>query len=889
MRQKCPPPWPAALLAALVLLPATCRAVDRYWVFTSACASADWFGKPDGSGSCWAASAGGAPGASLPTLGLDARIVESNPKATLRVPFAGPSRTAPTAVASSLLLQGSASFAAGLTIDRGGLDVGELRLGSTGQAGLGLLEQTGGEVVAKQLKLLAGRLDLAGGSLATDSLMLHSQQAGARLTMTGGQLDAAQLSLASTAGQEAAFVQQGGTVSGTQATLGAVKGTVPVTWTLSDAAATASLTGSVVVGDVGDGSLVLLGGARLAAGTLVVGSQAGITGAVQVGDGSALRTGALTVGGLGHGTVTLGRGSRFPVQSLVIGDGARSQGQVEAMEGATDLFFNSLVIGRAGSGRMDLRAASPLAIDAMIASALTLGQDNGGDGTLAMYATRLTTATSGSYVVGDHGNGLLQLTEGSSLDLPFGGFIVGQSPGGNGRVSLSGPGSRVLSAARVEIGHSGSGTLEVLDGASIDLGNLVLQMGTGAGSSGELSVRGGDASSPSRVAVRALAAAGPGANRIRIGSGGELVADIVTLGADSRLVLDGGTLRTTTLTLGPAQRLDWRAGTLSLGDSATMNDLQLPLSLNLMPGTLLKAGGGLTVAEGGLLTVAGGGFESMFLRLTSGARLAAQGQLASRVEGAAGSRIDATGALTLGSANQPGGFDHAGELWIGGHAVSLLGADAAVLGLSTRLADGGSLTAANGLLLPAGRAIASQGLARIVGALRNEGEVFALDGQLSFADRVGGNGAWFGNLRFESGFDPGDRQVDQTFAGDLEFTPSSWLRLDIVTAEPRLGHDTLGEIGLLSFEGELRLDFDPGFRADEGTRLQLLSFQAFTGHLDAGNVQVNGLPAWRVDVSRLAVDGSIAIAAVPEPGGGWLLLAGGAALALRRRAAQPPI
>jgi len=316
------------------------------------------------------------------------------------------------------------------------------------------------------------------------------------------------------------------------------------------------------------------------------------------------------------------------------------------------------------------------------------------------------------------------------------------------------------------------------------------------------------------------------------------------------------------------------------------NTVQLPRQLSLTAGRTLRvfSAGGLTLADGATLSLDGGTLATSALGLEAGARLEARGRLPVALAGLGGSWIQATGDLTLGSAGRSDGFATAGVLWIGGTQTELLDADAAELGLQTRLTDGGGLTAAQGLWLPAGRALVSEGQTRVVGMLRSEGDVAAISGRLSFQDSVNGDGNWSGNLRFEGGFDPGALPVDRSFAGgSLEIAPGGWLRLDIASAEPRLGHDMLTEIGALAFDGTLHLDFAPGFSADAGTRLQLFQFARFSGHFDAGNVRIAGLPAWRVDLSQLAVDGSLGIAAVPEPAAAWLLLAGAAVLALHRR------
>jgi hypothetical protein len=883
-----PPVWSIVLPILLSAVPQTASAADRYWRFMAACEAADWFGPPNGQPStCWAASAGGAAGASLPGINDDVRIADDTLKATARVAFASAGRGAPAVAVRSLLLQGNASFAAGLTMDRGSLDVGDLALGLPDQAGRGLLALSGGEITAKRLLLRAGELELTGGSLIAGELTLHSQRAGARLTMTGGHLQAPDgLSVGTQYGQEAAIVQQAGTIESRWLTLGAFKGAATASWTLSGSGTAGAVADTLVVGGAGAGRLTLQAGTQVdASSAVVVGQAPGIDGELQLVGNSLLRTPMVTVGAAGKGLLTLGASSRLDSDLLVLGDEAGSEGRLVAVDLPAPLSITSYVIGRHGKGFLQVRSASSSLTDATYGYAMVLGQFSGSDGTLLLEQASLWFPFD-SVIVGDQGAGLLQIT-GGMFNLPGQQLAIGKGLGGRGRVIMQGTNNNAYTIGSIDIGRAGHGTLELLDGARIDNPDpLVVTMGASAGGHGELTVSGAG----SQLQITTLAAGGPGSNRVRLADGGVLAAGTVMLGPASVLVLDGGQLNAHVLKLGPAASLDWRAGTIQVSSAVTLDDVQLPRSLALLPGRTLRVAGNLIVADGAALTVAGGSLESPALALQSGSRLDAQGTLPMRLQGAAGSWIEAQGALSLGDATQTLGFVHAGVLWAGGQAVTLHDADAAELGLQTRLTDGGSLSAANGLWLPAGHALVSQGQARVAGALRNDGDVYALDGRLSFADTASGEGNWLGNLRFEAGFDPGDLQVDRIFGGgNLGIAPGAWLQLDIVSAEPRLGHDALGEIGQLSFEGELRLVFAPGFAADAGTRLQLLSFQSFSGRLDATNVRIEGLPAWRVDLSRLSVDGSLGIAPVPEPATWALWLTGLTGLggrALRRRAAH---
>ena len=94
-------------------------------------------------------------------------------------------------------------------------------------------------------------------------------------------------------------------------------------------------------------------------------------------------------------------------------------------------------------------------------------------------------------------------------------------------------------------------------------------------------------------------------------------------------------------------------------------------------------------------------------------------------------------------------------------------------------------------------------------------------------------------------------------------------------------------MGELRFGGRLALTFASGYTPAAGTRIDLFDFTRFQGWLGAEQVDVSGFDRARLDFSRLAVDGSVTVLAVPEAGTGWLWLAGLGVLGARLRCARP--
>jgi len=120
-------------------------------------------------------------------------------------------------------------------------------------------------------------------------------------------------------------------------------------------------------------------------------------------------------------------------------------------------------------------------------------------------------------------------------------------------------------------------------------------------------------------------------------------------------------------------------------------------------------------------------------------------------------------------------------------------------------------------------------------------------------------------------------------ADTLRVDAGGLVAIDLTGADPFFETGFLMVNGSLHFEGRLQLSFLDGFAPEPGRRLQLLSFDGFSGLLGADQVTVNGFDASQLDFSMLSVDGSLRVAAVPEPAI-WLLWGVGAlVLAARRR------
>jgi len=695
-------------------------------------------------------------------------------------------------------------------------------------------------------------------------------------------------------------VGAGNTLHSTAATLGAGAGSSGSV-ALSGALAAWFNDGAVTVGQGGAGSVTLAGGARLQSGSVLLADAASSSAAFGVdGQGTSWQNGGeLVLGRAGSASLGVtGRGS-VHTDSLRLGDAIGGRGTLGvAGSGSKVEVVHGLTVGGAGTGSVAVSGGAGLS-----ALQLTLGELAGGSGSLTMSGApgTFTGLSVDSLIIGQAGQGTMLVNPASNAYA--GNIVLGQSAGAVGTLGLQGDelqGANLYGSGSIVVGNAGSGVLRIDGWSSLTSGDA--RIGVAAGSSGEVTVA--STGYPPRTAswaVGALEIGGAGRGVLTIGTEGRVTASGLTrVGGNGRLVLDSGFLVTAAAALGDPVRLDWRSGTLRITGTggAALDGQSLPTLLVLQPGRtlhvdqMLRLGGDSTLLlSGGVLAAGTLSLDNAVLAATGGNALAMDGiqllvgagQVGAAVQGGAASVIRAAGgALTLGLLSRSDGFAFAGTLDAADQQVLLLDRDWAQLGSLTHLGSGGRLVSVNGALLTPGASLLSDGDASVQGRFVNDGDVAALHGQLSFVDDVSGSGSFSGAVRFLAGYAPGAAQVGFGH-GSVDFGANARLTLDIDGTTPGAGFDRLADIGTLSFDGVLTLAFGSGFSAAPGTRLALLDFDAFAGRLDTSRIVVTGFDAARLDLTRLGIDGTLTISAVPEPSSWALWAAGLAAVVARRR------
>src|SRR5690606_23659487 len=127
-------------------------------------------------------------------------------------------------------------------------------------------------------------------------------------------------------------------------------------------------------------------------------------------------------------------------------------------------------------------------------------------------------------------------------------------------------------------------------------------------------------------------------------------------------------------------------------------------------------------------------------------------------------------------------------------------------------------------------------------------------------------------------FSPGASPEQVTFTGNMVLDAFSTLTMELGGLVPGTEHDKLVVTGLLTLNGGvLDVLFWNGFAPSAGNAFDLLEWGTRNGMF--GSIALPALsPGLAWDTSHLYVDGSIAVAAVPEPGTYAMMLVGLAVL-----------
>ena len=315
-------------------------------------------------------------------------------------------------------------------------------------------------------------------------------------------------------------------------------------------------------------------------------------------------------GNAGQGFLNILNGARANDKAATLGDKATGSGTA-VIDGAGSLWNVelALMVGSYGTGSLgisngaDVVAGSFMVLGRYAASAGSVTVDGAGS------SLKVTSNTTNS-VVGWAGRGDVVISNGASLEV-YGG-ILGRDAGGIGTLRVTGVGSQWNDRLYLIVGYSGSGTLTVDNGGTVNVkdGTGIIYIANQAGSAGTVNI--GAASGAAAQAAGVLNVA-----QLRLGVG---ASRIVLNHTDSNYVLNPaitgkGTVRVesgTTILAGANTYSGWteiRSGTLQLGSAIAAGTSVIELGGGA-GGATLRFGGSFTVTNAMTLAAGGGAIDS---------------------------------------------------------------------------------------------------------------------------------------------------------------------------------------------------------------------------------------------------------------------------------------
>ncbi|AMK26098.1 autotransporter-associated beta strand repeat-containing protein [Sphingobium sp. TKS] len=247
------------------------------------------------------------------------------------------------------------------------------------------------------------------------------------------------------------------------------------------------------IGTGANGLLQISNGASLETNTGMMGSNAGSSGVASItGAGTNWTSEWLFLGLQGAGTLDVSDGAHAESAILALGANPTGSGFL-TISGGGSVATNSAVIGDQGIGNVIVNGG------ALTAAALSVGNYAGATGNVILVGPGSSlTSSSATMVVGGSGSGYVNVWNGASV-LSSGTLNIGTYAGSHGEVVVSGAGSSIDAAsttsAAMILGDRGTGVLNISDGGTVNVvgGSGTLRIASQSGSAAELRIGGNGA------------------------------------------------------------------------------------------------------------------------------------------------------------------------------------------------------------------------------------------------------------------------------------------------------------------------------------------------------------------------------------------------------------
>ena len=450
------------------------------------------------------------------------------------------------------------------------------------------------------------------------------------------------------------------------------------TLTVSQADTVLSVTGDIVIGKGGAGTLNVQDGAIVdAAGSdVTVGEEDAATGAATItGAGSQFETGSLTIGSAStKATVTISSGGDLEIATdLTLGEEAGSKGALKVSDAGSQVSVGgNATLGENGSGTLTMTGGA-----ISVAGAMTLGADKGSSGKLTL--SDATLSITGDLNIGEAGSGTATVQLGSILKSKA--IEIGGALGAKGSLAISGAGTSVTTG-ETTIGAGGAGTLKITSGGllttngdatigSVALGAIVsASLDTGGEwlVGGDLDVGDSGAGTLSIAGKKTLVTV-DGDMTIGASAGGTVTLGSTAAASSARLIWDNlltvgeGAQGTLTINAGDSvSALAGGAGQLGIGaDAGSSGTVSLAGTGASLKGTALFVGGTSSEQGGaGSLSVSAGAtttFADATIWATGKATDAGALSISGPLTGSGSVQISGAGQFTLGGSDSTVGID----------------------------------------------------------------------------------------------------------------------------------------------------------------------------------------------------------------------------------------